>query len=128
MKAKAQFSNYEVTAGWLTVCDHIQYCNIYIISDSPKNTSAVVLSSDKTLEGNLVTLVCSSQASPPVLTYHWFKRETNTTVRVSVGQNYSITNVSSQHSGLYYCTALHKLGQQNSTPTFLNVLCKCTER
>ncbi|XP_036418213.1 sialoadhesin-like [Colossoma macropomum] len=41
---------------------------------------------------------------------------------LTTGQNYTITNISSQHSGLYYCTAHNQLGQHSSTPTHLDVL------
>ncbi|XP_062845398.1 B-cell receptor CD22-like [Trichomycterus rosablanca] len=89
---------------------------------SPQNTSAVVISSKETAEGSSVTLICSSQANPPVLTYRWFKQEANTDVQLNTDQNYTITNISSQHSGFYYCSAHNQQGQQNSTPTHLDVL------
>ncbi|XP_072526990.1 uncharacterized protein [Salminus brasiliensis] len=40
---------------------------------------------------------------------------------LTTGQNYSITNISSQHSGLYYCTAHNQLGHHSSTPVHLDV-------
>ncbi|XP_053347928.1 sialoadhesin-like [Clarias gariepinus] len=90
----------------------------------PKNTRAVVLSSGDTVEGDSVTLSCSSDANPTVLTYSWFKQRATADTLLTTGQNYSISNISSQHSGLYYCTAHNQLGQHNSTPTLLDVLCK----
>ncbi|XP_053532475.1 uncharacterized protein LOC108259384 isoform X3 [Ictalurus punctatus] len=89
---------------------------------SPKNTRAVVLSSGDTEEGDSVTLSCSSDANPPVLAYSWFKQRAAADTLLTTGQNYSISNISSQHSGLYYCTAHNRLGQHNSTPTLLDVL------
>ncbi|KAM9495005.1 B-cell receptor CD22-like [Clarias gariepinus] len=89
---------------------------------SPKNTRAVVLSSGDTVEGDSVTLSCSSDANPPVLTYSWFKQRAAADTLLTTGQNYSISNISSQHSGLYYCTAHNQLGQHNSIPTLLDVL------
>ncbi|XP_053347929.1 B-cell receptor CD22-like [Clarias gariepinus] len=89
---------------------------------SPKNTRAVVLSSGDTVEGDSVILSCSSDANPPVLTYSWFKQKAAADTLLTTGQNYSISNISSQHSGLYYCTAHNQLGQHNSTPTLLDVL------
>ncbi|XP_053085274.1 sialoadhesin-like [Pangasianodon hypophthalmus] len=91
---------------------------------SPKNTRAVVLSSGDTVEGGSVTLSCSSDANPPVLNYTWFKQRADADTLLTTGQNYSISNISSQHSGLYYCTARNQLGQHNSTPTHLDVLRK----
>ncbi|XP_060715708.1 B-cell receptor CD22-like isoform X2 [Tachysurus vachellii] len=89
---------------------------------SPKNTTAVVLSSGDTVEGDSVTLSCSSDANPPVLTYSWFKQSSAADTLLITGQNYSISNISSQHTGLYYCTAHNQLGHHNSTPTYLDVL------
>ncbi|KAF5889551.1 B-cell receptor CD22-like, partial [Clarias magur] len=88
----------------------------------PKNTRAVGLSSGDTVEGDSVTLSCSSDANPPVLTYSWFKQRAAADTLMKTGQNYSISNISSQHSGLYYCTAHNQLGQQDSTPSHLDVL------
>ncbi|XP_060714798.1 sialoadhesin-like [Tachysurus vachellii] len=89
---------------------------------SPKNTTAVVLSSGDTVEGDSVTLSCSSDANPPVLTYSWFKQSSAADTLLITGQNYSISEISSQHRGLYYCTAHNQLGHHNSTPTLLDVL------
>ncbi|XP_049341086.1 Fc receptor-like protein 1 [Astyanax mexicanus] len=86
---------------------------------SPKETRAVVLPSGERMEGDSVTLTCSSDADPPVLTFNWFKQSVNESL--GTGQNYSITNISSQHSGLYYCTALNQLGQHSSAPARLDV-------
>ncbi|XP_049341080.1 B-cell receptor CD22-like [Astyanax mexicanus] len=86
---------------------------------SPKETRAVVLPSGERKEGDSVTLTCSSDADPPVLTFNWFKQSVNESL--GTGQNYSITNISSQHSGLYYCTALNQLGQHSSAPARLDV-------
>ncbi|GAA6098044.1 sialoadhesin-like isoform X4 [Tachysurus ichikawai] len=88
---------------------------------SPKNTTAVVLSSGDTVEGDSVTLSCSSDANPPVLTYSWFKQGSAADTLLITGQNYSISEISSQHRGLYYCTAHNQLGHHNSTPTHLDV-------
>ncbi|XP_076842834.1 contactin-3-like [Brachyhypopomus gauderio] len=88
---------------------------------SPRNTSAVVVPSGERVEGGSVTLTCSSDANPPVLNYSWFKQRAAADTLLGTGQNYSITNISSQHSGLYYCTAHNQLGHHNST-ALLDVL------
>ncbi|XP_036421084.1 B-cell receptor CD22-like [Colossoma macropomum] len=89
---------------------------------SPRNTSAVIIPSGERVEGDSVTLSCSSDANPPVLTYSWFKQRAAADAPLTTGQNYTITNISSQHSGLYYCTAHNQLGLHSSTPTSLDVL------
>ncbi|XP_076876063.1 B-cell receptor CD22-like [Brachyhypopomus gauderio] len=78
--------------------------------------------SGERVEGDSVILTCSSDANPPVLTYSWFKQRAAADTLLGTGQNYSITNISSQHSGLYYCTAHNQLGQHNSTTVLLDVL------
>ncbi|KAG9271757.1 sialoadhesin-like isoform X7 [Astyanax mexicanus] len=88
---------------------------------SPKDTRAVVLPSGERKEGDSVTLTCSSDADPPVLTFNWFKQRPAADESLGTGQNYSITNISSQHRGLYYCTALNQLGQHSSAPARLDV-------
>ncbi|XP_036420948.1 sialic acid-binding Ig-like lectin 12 [Colossoma macropomum] len=89
---------------------------------SPRNTSVVIIPSGEKVEGDSVTLSCISDANPPVLIYSWFNQRAAADAPLTTGQNYTITNISSQHSGLYYCTAHNQLGQQSSTPTRLNVL------
>uniref|UniRef100_A0AAY5EJX2 Ig-like domain-containing protein n=1 Tax=Electrophorus electricus TaxID=8005 RepID=A0AAY5EJX2_ELEEL len=87
-----------------------------------ENTRALMVSSGERVEGDSVTLTCSSEENPPVLTYSWFKQRAAADTLLATGQNYSISNISSQHSGLYYCTAHNQLGQHNSTTTLLDVL------
>ncbi|XP_060714800.1 B-cell receptor CD22-like [Tachysurus vachellii] len=91
---------------------------------SPKNTTAVFLPSGDTVEGDSVTLSCSSDANPPVLTYSWFKQSSAADTLLITDQNYSISEISSQHRGLYYCTVHNQLGHHKSTPKLLDVLCR----
>ncbi|XP_072526985.1 B-cell receptor CD22-like [Salminus brasiliensis] len=88
---------------------------------SPRNTRAVLVPSGERVEGESVTLSCSSDADPPVLSYSWFKQRAAADTPLTTGQNYSITNISSQHSELYYCTAHNQLGHHSSTPVHLDV-------
>ncbi|XP_048104895.1 junctional adhesion molecule A-like [Alosa alosa] len=77
----------------------------------PKNTSAVA--------GPGLTLTCSSVANPPVESYTWFKVDESTPV--GSGQQYSITNISSEDGGQYYCEARNKYGAENSTAVSITV-------
>ncbi|XP_041959440.1 Fc receptor-like protein 4 [Alosa sapidissima] len=77
----------------------------------PKNTSAVA--------GPGLTLTCSSVANPPVEIYTWFK--VNESTPVGSGQQYSITNISSEDGGQYYCEARNKYGAENSTAVSITV-------
>ncbi|XP_049341082.1 uncharacterized protein LOC125804988 [Astyanax mexicanus] len=101
-------------------------------------------------QGGGKQLICSSTCTLTNPTYIWYRNEQpvseqnravlylrNRTVdagsyscavkehkeirSAAVCQNYIITNISSQHSGLYYCTALNQLGQHSSAPARLDV-------
>ena len=62
-------------------------------------------------EGSSVTLSCSSDANPAA-NYTWFK-EHEDSVRES-GQNYIITDITSELSGNFYCQAHNIIGLHNS--------------
>ncbi|KAL2086237.1 hypothetical protein ACEWY4_017296 [Coilia grayii] len=88
----------------------------------PKNMLASVSPSGEILEGNTVSLSCSSDANPPVQSYTWHKMNESAVPKAAAHQNYSISAVSSEHSGDYYCQAQNKHGNRNSTVIHLNVL------
>ncbi|XP_073716219.1 B-cell receptor CD22 [Misgurnus anguillicaudatus] len=85
----------------------------------PKNVTASISGSGEIMEGDSVTLTCSSESNPPVHTYSWFKE--NETSSVGSGQTYSITNINSSHSGWFYCEAQNKYGSQRSDAVSVNV-------
>uniref|UniRef100_A0A4W5KLV9 Ig-like domain-containing protein n=1 Tax=Hucho hucho TaxID=62062 RepID=A0A4W5KLV9_9TELE len=89
------------------------------LSDKPKNTSVSISTPDEIVEGSSVTLTCSSDANPPVDKYTWYKK--NVTSPKASGQSYSITNISSEDSGEYYCEAENKYGRLNSSSVFLDI-------
>ncbi|XP_062336339.1 B-cell receptor CD22-like [Osmerus eperlanus] len=76
----------------------------------PKNVTIFVSSHGDIVEGRLVTLTCSSDANPPVVKYTWYKEN----VTISKGENNTM-NISSEHSGGYYCEAQNEVGFANST-------------
>ncbi|XP_057187789.1 B-cell receptor CD22-like [Triplophysa rosa] len=83
----------------------------------PRNVTVSISSSGVIVEGDSVTLTCSSESNPPVHIYSWFKEETS----VGSGNIYRISNIRSDHSGQYKCKAGNEFGENNSTVT-LNVL------
>ncbi|KAI7810370.1 putative B-cell receptor CD22-like [Triplophysa rosa] len=85
----------------------------------PENTSASISSSGVIVEGDSVTLTCSSESNPPVHIYSWFKE--NQTSSVGSGQTFSITNINSRLSGWFYCVAQNKHGSQRSAAVSLTV-------
>ncbi|XP_056439747.1 uncharacterized protein LOC130376864 isoform X2 [Gadus chalcogrammus] len=68
--------------------------------------------------GSSVTLSCSSDANPAA-NYTWF-REHEVSVKES-GQNYTITHITSDLGGNYYCQAHNAIGLYNSTFLFIKV-------
>uniref|UniRef100_A0A8C5D7P6 Ig-like domain-containing protein n=1 Tax=Gadus morhua TaxID=8049 RepID=A0A8C5D7P6_GADMO len=80
--------------------------DIYIFSDAPKTPSVIVSPSGEIVEGSSLTLSCSSDANPAA-DYTWFKH--GDSVGQS-GQNYTITNITSELGGNYYCQAHNAIG------------------
>ncbi|CAL8287269.1 unnamed protein product [Arctogadus glacialis] len=85
---------------------------------APKTPLVTVSPSGKIKEGSSVTLSCSSDANPAA-NYTWFK-EHDDSVGQS-GQNYTITNITSELGGSYYCQPRNAIGRHNSTFLFISV-------
>ncbi|XP_064175972.1 B-cell receptor CD22-like [Anguilla rostrata] len=88
----------------------------------PKNTSVSVSPSGEIVEGSSVTLTCSSDASPPLQRYTWYK---NNRAESSLGGSkwsYTINNIQSWDAGEYYCEAENVIGTDTSPHINLKVL------
>ncbi|CAL8333574.1 unnamed protein product [Boreogadus saida] len=85
---------------------------------APKTPSVSVRPPGEIKEGGSVTLSCSSDANPAA-DYTWF-REHGGSVE-ELGENYTISNITTELGGNYYCEARNAVGLQNSTLMFLNV-------
>ncbi|XP_078022744.1 sialoadhesin-like [Epinephelus lanceolatus] len=79
---------------------------------APKLPSVSVSPSAEIVEGSSVTLTCSSDANPAA-NYTWYK-ENEDSPKAS-GQIFTISNVTAEHSGNYYCEAQNTRGCHNST-------------
>ncbi|XP_059903341.1 HEPACAM family member 2-like isoform X2 [Gadus macrocephalus] len=84
---------------------------------APKTPVVTVSPSGKIEAGSSVTLSCSSDANPAA-NYTWFKH--GDSVGQS-GQNYTITNITSELGGSYYCQPRNAIGCHNSTFLFIRV-------
>ncbi|KAL6460674.1 hypothetical protein MHYP_G00306400 [Metynnis hypsauchen] len=78
--------------------------------------------SSEILEGGSVTLICSSEANPPVKSYTWFKRSGKENLQTGYGQNYSIRDVSIEDNYKYKCRASNQYGSAFSEYTKLHIL------
>uniref|UniRef100_A0A671NHH7 B-cell receptor CD22 n=1 Tax=Sinocyclocheilus anshuiensis TaxID=1608454 RepID=A0A671NHH7_9TELE len=86
------------------------------VTYAPKNISVSISPSGEIKEGDSVTLSCSSDSNPPA-EISWFKG----IKFVGSGRIYSISNISSDHSGEYKCKSRNKHGEKYSAVT-LNVM------
>ncbi|KAM9490101.1 B-cell receptor CD22-like isoform 2-T5 [Salvelinus alpinus] len=85
----------------------------------PKNNSVSVSPSGEIVEGSSVTLICSSDANPPVQSYTWYKK--NGASLTGSEKTYNFTTISSEDSGEYYCEAENKYGRLNSSSVSVDV-------
>ncbi|XP_048051840.1 B-cell receptor CD22-like isoform X3 [Megalobrama amblycephala] len=84
----------------------------------PKSVSVSINPSGEIVSGDSVTLNCSSDSNPPALNFSWFKEGKS----VGSGRIFSISNISSDHSGEYKCRSRNKHGEKNSDTVMLNVM------
>ncbi|KAL0153653.1 hypothetical protein M9458_051018, partial [Cirrhinus mrigala] len=87
------------------------------VTYAPKSISVSISSSGEIVEGDSVTLICSSDSNPPA-EISWFKRRTF----VGSGRIYSISKISSDHSGEYKCKSRNEHGEKDSDAVTLNVM------
>uniref|UniRef100_A0A671NKX6 Ig-like domain-containing protein n=1 Tax=Sinocyclocheilus anshuiensis TaxID=1608454 RepID=A0A671NKX6_9TELE len=85
----------------------------------PKNVSVSISPSGVIVEGDSVTLSCSSDSNPPA-EISWFKGGKF----VGSGRIYSISKISSDHSGEYKCKSRNEHGEKYSDAVTLNVMCE----
>ncbi|XP_016375330.1 B-cell receptor CD22-like [Sinocyclocheilus rhinocerous] len=83
----------------------------------PQSTSVSISPSGEIVERDSVTLSCSSDSNPPA-EISWFKEDTF----LKYGDTYSITDIKSEDSGNYYCSARNKHGSQASAAVTVNVM------
>uniref|UniRef100_A0A8C1DK90 Si:ch211-286b5.6 n=1 Tax=Cyprinus carpio carpio TaxID=630221 RepID=A0A8C1DK90_CYPCA len=85
----------------------------------PKSVSVSISPSGEIMEGDSVTLICSSDSNPPALNFSWFKE--NQSSAVGSGQSFIISSFNSSHRGRYYCEAQNKQGSQRSASVSVSV-------
>ncbi|CAM4463254.1 unnamed protein product [Leuciscus chuanchicus] len=85
---------------------------------SPRNVSVSISPSGVIVEGDSVTLNCISDSNPPA-EISWFKGGRNI---LQSGETYSITNIKSESSGDYHCSAINKHGSQTSAAVNVNIM------
>uniref|UniRef100_A0A8C2IGB9 Ig-like domain-containing protein n=1 Tax=Cyprinus carpio TaxID=7962 RepID=A0A8C2IGB9_CYPCA len=98
----------------------VRYSDVVILNVmyAPRNVVVVLNSSGVIVEGDSVTLSCSSDSNPPA-EISWFKE--NQSSAVGSGQSFSISSFNSSHSGRFYCEAQNKHGSQRSASVSVTV-------
>ncbi|XP_042561844.1 B-cell receptor CD22-like isoform X2 [Clupea harengus] len=93
-----------------------------VVRYAPRNVSVSLSPSGNIVEGDSVTLTCSSDANPPATTYTWFKMKRAETFQMEgSGWRNQITNISSEFSGHYHCEAKNDIGASNSSAVLVDV-------
>ncbi|XP_067296761.1 B-cell receptor CD22-like [Pseudorasbora parva] len=93
--------------------------DVYLnVTYPPRSVSVSISPSGVIVEGDSVTLSCSSDSNPPSLNFSWFKGGTI----VGSGRIYSISNIRSDDSGEYKCKSTNEHGEKYSDAVTLNVL------
>ncbi len=92
---------------------------MFTLLDPPKSVSVSINGSGEIVEGDSVTLSCSSDSNPPALNFSWFKE--NQSSAVGSGQSFIISSFNSSHSGRYYCDAQNQHGSQRSASVSVSV-------
>ncbi|XP_077577769.1 B-cell receptor CD22-like isoform X2 [Stigmatopora nigra] len=87
----------------------------------PHSTSIQVSSSGEVTEGASVTLLCSSEAAPPVESFAWFKDMETGSIPNSYGPKLHLSRLKYTERGEYFCVARNSLGTERSKPLFLNM-------
>lgn len=94
---------------------------MFLIPDVPKLPSVSLGSSREIVEGNPITLTCTSDANPAA-TYTWYKK--NAPGPLGKDSQLVFKSTQSSDSGEYYCTAENVLKIVKSKVIFIDVKCK----
>ncbi|XP_026102507.1 B-cell receptor CD22-like [Carassius auratus] len=99
--------------------EHLKSPPVYLQVGYPPKSVSVSISPSEIVEGDSVTLICSSDSNPPALNFSWFKE--NQSSSVGSGQSFIISSFNSSHSGRYYCEAQNQHGSQRSASVSVSV-------
>lgn len=94
---------------------------VFLLLVPPKETTVVMDPPAPILDGDSVTLLCSSRSNPPVTNYTWYKDDVEDK---EAGQRLLIDSADLRHSGGYHCEARNDLGVQTSAMVQLDIQCK----
>ncbi|KAJ0065885.1 hypothetical protein NL108_000123 [Boleophthalmus pectinirostris] len=87
----------------------------------PRFTTISMYPTGEVTEGASVTLTCSSDASPPVESFAWFKDMDSGSIPDSFRPQLHLPSLKYIDRGEYFCVARNSLGTDRSRPLLLNV-------
>ncbi|XP_051245669.1 sialoadhesin [Dicentrarchus labrax] len=87
---------------------------------APRFTMATLSPSGPVSEGRIVTLLCSSDANPPVSLYTWYTTDSGNLTKKGEGDTLFL-KVNREDSGVYVCEAQTERGSERSRPVALEV-------
>uniref|UniRef100_A0AAR2K7B2 Ig-like domain-containing protein n=2 Tax=Pygocentrus nattereri TaxID=42514 RepID=A0AAR2K7B2_PYGNA len=99
---------------------HGQQEHALLIKAPPQNVS-ISQRPLRVLEGQSLTLSCSSHAFPEVLSYSWYQVYQDREVQLSEGSDRLHLQVVGRHMGPYRCSARNEIGQSRSPSTLVCV-------
>uniref|UniRef100_W5LR40 B-cell receptor CD22 n=1 Tax=Astyanax mexicanus TaxID=7994 RepID=W5LR40_ASTMX len=88
---------------------------------APRHTTVQVSSRGPMLEGDSVTLTCSSEGAPPVESFAWFREGESGSVPDSFKPELRLWTLDYRDHGEYFCVARNSLGTDRSRPVLVNV-------
>ncbi|XP_042562126.1 B-cell receptor CD22-like, partial [Clupea harengus] len=88
---------------------------------APKAPFVSVSPSGRIVEGGSLTLICNSEAHPPVYYHSWFKKTATGSVQIGSDKNHKFSDIMLEDSGRYYCVAKNELGEESSSMMYIEV-------
>ncbi|XP_067831458.1 B-cell receptor CD22-like isoform X2 [Heptranchias perlo] len=79
------------------------------------------------MEGDNVTLTCSSDGNPPVNRYRWFRTQGDSTINLErPSKDLTLYGITREQEGLYFCEASNRVQTQRSEGQRIEVLSRHT--
>uniref|UniRef100_F6W458 B-cell receptor CD22 n=1 Tax=Macaca mulatta TaxID=9544 RepID=F6W458_MACMU len=88
-------------------------------ADAPRRLRVSMSQGNQVMEGKTATLICESDANPPVYSYAWF--DWNNQSLPYSGRMLRLEPVKVQHSGAYWCQGTNRVGKGHSPLITLTV-------
>ncbi|TSK20093.1 B-cell receptor CD22 [Bagarius yarrelli] len=92
-----------------------------VLGYAPRHTSVLLSARGPLTEGDSVTLTCSSEGSPAVESFAWFRDGESGSIPDSFKPELQLWSLDYRDHGEYFCVARNSIGTDRSRPVLLNV-------